>query len=159
MFSDNEWAMTLALEEADRAFKMDEVPVGAVIIDKEGTVISRAHNLKEKNNDPCGHAEILAIQSAAEKLKNWRLEGMRLIVTLEPCVMCLGAIVHSRLEGVIFGAYDPKGGALSLGYNLYKDSRLNHRFDIVGGVNHYDCSRVISTFFKQKRKMYKDLKP
>ncbi len=149
--SDHQWFMGLALEEADKAWRLEEVPIGAVIVSSEGEVLARAHNLKESAHNPCGHAELLAIQEASQKISSWRLNDCRLYVTLEPCPMCLSAIGQARLAQVIFGAYDPKGGAISLGYALHKDPRLNHRFAVVGGVHHYECSRRLSQFFKERR--------
>lgn len=153
-FEDHLWIMDEALIEANKAYREDEVPIGAIVVDPNGTIIARAHNRKEHANNPCGHAEILAILEAAKKLNNWRLVGCSIYVTLEPCPMCLGAIVQSRLSNLYFGAYDAKGGAISLNYNLYKDKRLNHNFNVVGGILHYDCSRVLSRFFKEKRSTY-----
>lgn len=152
---DAEWNMTLALEEAEAAFRADEVPVGAVIVANDGQVIARAHNLKEQTNDPCDHAEIAAIRKATAELGSWRLTGATLVVTLEPCPMCLAAMVQARISALVFGAYDPKGGSISLGYNLYKDDRLNHRFTVMGGVRHYESARLLSQFFREKRKAYK----
>ena len=154
-FVDAHWNMGLALEEAEAAFRADEVPVGAVIIGANGHVLARAHNLKEHSKDPCDHAEISAIRKAAQELDSWRLAGATLIVTLEPCPMCLAAMVQARIEALVFGAYDPKGGSLSLGYNLYNDTRLNHRFDVMGGVRHYEAAKLLSQFFREKRKGYK----
>lgn len=150
--------MGLALDEAHEAFKEDEVPIGAVIISPYGEVLSFAHNTKEKELNPCHHAEILAIEQAAKKLKSWRLTDCELYVTLEPCPMCLSAIQQARLSSVYFGAYDAKGGALSLGYNLHNDDRLNHKFNVYGGYRHQECSKLLSRFFRQKRKSYKKLK-
>ncbi len=152
---DIEWAMGEALKEAEKAARLDEVPVGACILDEAGKVVSLAHNRKEENSDPCGHAEILAIREACQKNGNWRLNGHSLVVTLEPCIMCMGAIWQSRVSKVFFGAYDIKGGALSLNYNFQNDERLNHAFSVVGGVKHFECSKVLSSFFKIKRKAYK----
>ncbi len=145
------WFMRMALDEANEAWRKLEVPVGAVIVGPGGDVLAKAHNLKESHNNPCGHAEILAIQEATQKLGDWRLSGCRLYVTLEPCTMCLAAIGQARIPEVIFGAYDNKAGALSLGYRMHKDLRLNHRFAVMGGVMHYDCSRSLSQFFKERR--------
>ncbi len=150
-FKDHIWNMGLALEEAEAAYRIGEVPVGAVVVDKDGRILSRAHNLKETTHDPCGHAEILALRQAATKAGNWRLTGAVLYVTLEPCAMCLGAMVHARIDTLAFGAYDPKAGALSLGHHLHRDPRLNHRFSVVGGIRHYECSKVLSVFFKERR--------
>ena len=154
-FHNDIWYMELALEEAEKAYKLGEVPVGAVIVDSFGKVVSRGHNEKEKAHDASSHAEINAIRQASQANQNWRLTGHTLYVTLEPCVMCAGALVAARVEKVVFGAYDPKGGAFSLGYNYYSDSRLNHRYKVTGGVEHYRCSRVISRFFKERRSSHK----
>lgn len=149
--SDHFWFMRSAVEEAEKAWKGGEVPIGALIVDDNGVVISRAHNLKESVSNPCGHAEIIAIQEAAKKKADWRLTDCTLYVTLEPCPMCLSAIGQARIKQVIFGAYDSKGGAISLGYPLHKDLRLNHRFGVMGGVLHFECSRILSQFFKERR--------
>ncbi len=149
--SDHFWFMRSAIEEAEKAWKEGEVPIGAVIVNAKGDVIAKAHNLKESAFNPCGHAEILAIQEAAKKLTDWRLTNCTLYVTLEPCPMCLSAIGQARLKEVVFGAYDAKGGALSLGYPLHKDTRLNHRFALMGGVLHFECSKILSQFFKERR--------
>lgn len=153
--TDYSWYMNLAYEQAEKAYRVDEVPIGAIIVTKDGEVLSAAHNLKEKTYNPCGHAEILAITKASERIKNWRLEDCTLFVTLEPCTMCLAAMVQARIAKVVFGAYDLKGGALSLNYQLNNDKRLNHRFSVLGGVEHYKCSSILSTFFREKRKSYK----
>lgn len=153
-FQEHFWNMSLALEEAEEAYKNNEVPVGAVIASAAGKILARAHNEKERSSDPCGHAEILAIRMATKNLKNWRLEKCKLYVTLEPCVMCMGAMVQARISCLVFGAYDSKGGALSLNYNLHQDSRLNHRFSVIGGIKHYECSKILSEFFRERRKTY-----
>ncbi|MCK5882804.1 MAG: tRNA adenosine(34) deaminase TadA [Bacteriovoracaceae bacterium] len=156
--ADDLWHMDSALTEAERAFSMDEVPIGAVIVDPHGRVLVETHNLKECNNNPLGHAELIAIREASEQVKNWRLENCTLYVTLEPCPMCLAAMVQSRIGRLVFGAYDPKGGAISLGYNLHKDMRLNHSFEVIGGIKHHSCSKILSKFFRQKRSRYKKFK-
>lgn len=153
--SEDLWFMNIALEEAERAYDMDEVPVGAVLVSDAGEVLAKAHNLKEQLSNPCGHAEIIAIQKAAKEIEGWRLTGFTLYVTLEPCLMCLGAVVQSRIKRVVFGSYDKKGGALSLGYYMHKDKRLNHRFSVTGGVGHYECSKILSSYFKEKRQNHK----
>jgi tRNA(adenine34) deaminase len=145
------WFMNLALAQAEHAYKLDEVPVGAIIVDSAGKVIASKHNEKEKNHNPLGHCECLAIQEACKHIKNWRLSDCTLYVTLEPCIMCMGALSQSRIKKVVFGAYDKKGGALSLGYTINKEKKINHRFSIVGGVEHYKCSQILSRFFKEKR--------
>tara|TARA_Y100000296_G_C5074062_1_gene206393 strand:+ start:155 stop:613 length:459 start_codon:yes stop_codon:yes gene_type:complete len=147
--------MKQALQEADHAAKDGEVPIGACILDPSGKIIASAGNKKEGPNNPIGHAEIRAIEKACAEIGDWRLNGHTLVVTLEPCVMCMGAIWQSRVSHVVFGAYDAKGGALSLGYDIYKDKRLNHQFSIMGGIEHYNCSQVLSRFFREKRSSYK----
>ena len=149
---DGEYLMGLALEQAEKAYRIGEVPVGAVMTDSCGKILSQSHNLREKTGNPCGHAEILAILATAKLLNSWRLTGCRLFVTLEPCPMCLGAALQSRLEMIGFGAYDPKGGSLSLNYNFYKDPRLNHSVAMVGGLRHYQCANLLSHFFQEKRR-------
>lgn len=150
-----EWHMHAALEMAERAYKIDEVPVGAILVNEFGETISIAHNEKENNYNPTGHAEILAIQKAALKLQSWRLTKCTLFVTLEPCPMCLAAMVQARIGRCVFGAYDKKGGAISLGYALHQDSRLNHQFSVTGGIQHWTCSQLLSRYFKEKRNEYK----
>lgn len=153
-FRDYEWAMGEALKLAEESGRKDEVPIGACVLNPEGKIIFGAGNLKESVNDPCGHAEILALRGAALKNDSWRLNDCTLVVTLEPCLMCMGALWQARIGKVVFGAYDPKGGALSLGYKINSDSRLNHSFGLIGGVRHYECSKLLSDFFKQKRSNY-----
>lgn len=154
-FSEINYHMSQALDLAYEASKQDEVPVGAIITDKLGKVLARTYNTKERNQNPCEHAEILAIQAAAKELKSWRLLDCNLYVTLEPCPMCMAAISQARIKNVFFGAYDPKGGATSLGLNLHKDKRLNHKFNLYGGFKHIECSKIVSNFFKQKRGRYR----
>lgn len=153
-FEDHEWIMKLALEQAEKSAAMNEVPVGAVLVGPAGKVFCESHNFKETKNNPCSHAEIEVITKACEELGDWRLEGYSLYVTLEPCAMCAGAIIHSRLKNVIFGAYDPKGGVLSSNMNIWGNSRLNHKINIIGGVMHFECSKMLSDFFKQRRQGY-----
>ncbi len=148
------WNMQSAIKLANKAYKIDEVPIGAIIINSKGEILASQHNQKEIHHNPIGHAEILAIQEAASKISNWRLEDCTLYVTLEPCPMCMSAIQQSRMKQVIFGAYDPKGGALSLGLNLNNNQKLNHSFSVIGGIMHYECSQILSQFFKEKRKFY-----
>ena len=142
--------MRLALKQAERGAQQDEVPVGAVIV-KDGKVIARAHNEKEKRNCAVCHAEIQAIKKATKKLGNWWLEGCTLYVTLEPCAMCAGAIVNSRLERVVYGAKDPKFGFLGSLADLPKDYPLNHTFPWEGGVLAAECGAILTAFFVQKR--------
>lgn len=142
--------MKQALTEAQSAYHEDEVPVGCLIVSPHGEVLARTYNLKEKNNDACAHAELLAIKEAGAKI-GWRLLDCSLFVTLEPCPMCMNAMLQARIGNLYFGAYDKKGGALSLGYDFSKDDRLNHTFSVVGGVMHYGCSKMLSNYFRQKR--------
>lgn len=153
-FSDQIYNMDLALRSAEDAFHKEEVPVGAIIVSEYGEILAEAYNLKETNHDACAHAEVLAIQRASKKIKSWRLNECSIFVTLEPCPMCLSAILQSRIKNLYFGAYDKKGGALSLGYNFHKDERLNHKFNVFGGLRHVECSQLISNFFKKKRQKY-----
>lgn len=156
LLHDTLWNMDTALKSACHAFDMNEVPIGCIIVDSSGVEIANTHNLKETIFDPTGHAEIHALKQAANQMKSWRLTGATLFVTLEPCPMCLAAMVQARIQTCVFGAYDKKGGALSLGYYLNQDKRLNHQFSIVGGVRHWECSQLLSRFFRLKREQYKN---
>jgi tRNA(adenine34) deaminase len=128
-----------------------DVPVGAVIIDENGNVIAQAANMREAQHDPTAHAEVLAIRWAAERLGTWRLDRATLVVTLEPCVMCAGAIVLSRLSRVVFGAWDPKAGAVGSLYDLLRDRRLNHRPEVISGVRESECGQILRDFFSDRR--------
>lgn len=147
--------MSMALDEAHEAVKQDEVPVGAILTDKFGEILAKTHNTKEQDQNPCHHAEVLAITKACEELKTWRLIDCNLFVTLEPCPMCMASLSQARIKNIYFGAYDPKGGAASLGLNLHKDERLNHKMNLFGGFEHRECSRLISSFFRNKRANYR----
>ncbi len=153
--TDHMWFMKIALEQAEQAYRLQEVPVGALLVSPAGDILSRQHNLKESHFNPVAHAEMLALTEGAKKLQNWRLTDCILYVTLEPCPMCLTALVQSRVKACVFGAYDQKGGALSLGYHLHRDKRLNHQFSVVGGVMHFECSRILSQFFRERRTSYR----
>lgn len=153
-FNEHEWFMHIALEQAQRAADLGEVPVGAVIVDAAGAVLAKSHNLKETTKNPCSHAEVEAIILAAKEIQDWRLEGCTLYVTLEPCAMCAGAILHARFKQVVFGAYDPKGGVLSCGMHIWGNTKLNHNVNVIGGVLHYECAKQLSSFFKQRRSGY-----
>ena len=142
--------MRQALREAEAAFAEDEVPIGAVIV-HDGQVIAAAHNQREQLHDPTAHAEMIAITQAAGVLGDWRLENCTLYVTLEPCPMCAGAIVLARLPRVVFGAADPKAGAVATLYQLLDDARLNHRAEVVAGVRADECGGLLSRFFAAKR--------
>lgn len=152
--SDDIWYMKKALEQADKAYFKGEVPVGAVIVDSSNNIVSEGFNLKEQTFDCTSHAEVNCIRAASDSLKNWRLIDCTLFVTLEPCPMCLYSILSARIKRVVFGAYDTKGGAISLGYAFHRDERLNHRFSVTGGVLHYECSNLLSRFFKERRSNY-----
>lgn len=138
-----------ALELAHQAATEDEVPVGAVIV-HEGKIIARGKNTREQKQNPLGHAELSAIQEAASTLNSWRLNRCQLYVTLEPCPMCLSACQQARIEKVIYGAKDEKGGALCLGFHIHADSRTNHRFEVEYQPNE-ECSKVLKDFFSKKR--------
>ncbi len=150
-FAEHLWIMENAFRQAELAALEGEVPVGAIITDQEGREIAKAYNKKEANHDACAHAEILVMKKVAKNISNWRLNQFNLYVTLEPCIMCMSAISQFRIKNLIFGAYDPKGGALSLNYNIHKDERLNHKIKVLGGVSQYKCSKILSDFFKLKR--------
>jgi tRNA(adenine34) deaminase len=144
-----EQAMDRALALAAQAAALDEVPVGAVIL-KDGRIVAEGFNQRETKHDPMSHAEVEAIRVASAALQSWRLEGCTLVVTLEPCPMCLGALQQARIEQVVYGASDPKGGALSLGYRLNEDPRTNHRFTVAQRPRP-ECSSILTEFFKKKR--------
>ncbi|HEC2153188.1 TPA: nucleoside deaminase [Staphylococcus delphini] len=146
----HQYYMSIALEEARKAAKKGEVPIGAVVV-KDEKIIARAHNLRETDQSPTAHAEHLAMERAAEALGTWRLEGCTLYVTLEPCVMCAGTIVMSRVDTVVFGAMDPKGGCIGSLMNLVQDARMNHRATVVSGVLAYSCGEILRQFFKALR--------
>lgn len=142
--------MRKAIAEADKARVKDEVPIGCVIV-RDNKIIARGHNLRETSQDPAGHAELIAIRKAAKKLGSWRLLDTVLYVTLEPCTMCMGAIVLARIPTVVFGCYDPKGGAAGSLYDLSCDPRLNHNVELVPRILEQDCSALLSSFFADLR--------
>ncbi len=143
--------MKLAIKEAKKAELVDEVPIGAVIV-KDGKVIARAHNKKETKNQATRHAEIEAIEKATKKVNNWWLEDCDIYVTLEPCAMCAGALINSRLRNIYFGAYDKKAGCCGSLYNLPEDTRFNHRLKVEGGILEEECASLLTNYFKKKRK-------
>jgi tRNA(adenine34) deaminase len=146
--------MRAALREAEQALAEDEVPIGAVIVHEE-KIIAAAHNQREGLHDPTAHAEMIAITQAAEALGDWRLENCLLYVTLEPCPMCAGAIIQARIPWVIYGAPDPKAGAVDTLYQLLRDPRLNHRCQTVAGVLGAECGSLLTQFFQAKRRLGK----
>jgi tRNA(adenine34) deaminase len=143
--------MRLALEQACLAQEAGEVPVGAVIIDANGGLLASGFNRTIQDHDPTGHAEVVALRTAAKKSGNYRLPGATLYVTLEPCVMCMGAMMHARLARVVFGASDPKTGACGSVINLPSESRLNHHTRVEGGVLAHECGELLRDFFKRRR--------
>ena len=140
-----------ALREAGKAAALGEVPIGAVVV-RDGEVVGRGHNRRETDGDPLAHAEILALREAAGATAGWRLAGCTLYATLEPCAMCAGALVAARVERLVFGAYDPKGGFCGTLGNLAQDPRLNHRLEVVGGVLEEECSALLRGFFAGLRR-------
>lgn len=150
----HEYFMRLAYREAEQALAEDEVPVGAVVVYEE-RVIAAAHNQREQLHDPTAHAEMIAITQAAGALESWRLDECQLYVTLEPCPMCAGAVVQARIPWVIYGAADPKAGAVHTLYQLLADPRLNHRCQTVSGVLASECGAILSRFFQRQRSLGK----
>jgi tRNA(adenine34) deaminase len=142
--------MAVALDEARTAAAEDEVPVGAVVV-RGDEVLARAHNQREADDDPTAHAEILAIREAARRLGSWRLDGCELIVTLEPCFMCAGALVNARVSRLVFGATDPKAGAVGSLADVVRDPRLNHRMEVTAGVRAAECGDLLRAFFAARR--------
>jgi tRNA(adenine34) deaminase len=143
--------MLQALQEADRAPLHGDVPVGCVVVDAQGTELSRDHNRREERADPTAHAELLALRAAADKLGHWRLEKVTVFVTLEPCPMCAGALVNSRVGRVVYGATDPKAGALHSLFEIGRDFRLNHRFEVTPGVLAEEGAARLKAFFAKLR--------
>jgi tRNA(adenine34) deaminase len=148
--TDRRW-MLEALVEAGRAAAAGEVPVGCVLVSADGVALARAHNLREALEDPTAHAEVLAARAAAATLGTWRLEGVTAYVTLEPCVMCAGALVNARIGRVVYGCDDPKAGALRSLYQVGDDARLNHRYPVLGGVEAEACAGALRAFFRARR--------
>jgi tRNA(adenine34) deaminase len=143
--------MTAALDEARGALATGDVPIGAVVLDPAGTVIGRGRNVREAAADPTGHAEVVAIREAARSLGEWRLEGCTLVVTLEPCTMCAGAIVLARVARLVFGAFDDKAGAVGSLWDVVRDRRLNHRPEVVSGVLARESTLLLEEFFRGQR--------
>ncbi len=147
----NHWdkAMRLALDEANRSGS--DVPVGALLIDPDGNVVASAHNEREATADPTAHAEILAIQRAGKASKQWRLDQLTMVVTLEPCVMCAGAIIAARIPRLVFGAFDDRVGGAGSRYDLVRDSRLGTPVEVITGVMQQECSKILKDFFEKRR--------
>jgi tRNA(adenine34) deaminase len=143
--------MSAALDEARAALATDDVPIGAVVLAPDGTTVGRGRNLREAEHDPTGHAEVVALREAARARGEWRLDGHTLVVTLEPCTMCAGAAVLARVERVVFGAWDPKAGAVGSLWDVVRDRRLNHRPEVLAGVLADESSALLEGFFAQHR--------
>ncbi|HHT9125030.1 MAG TPA: tRNA adenosine(34) deaminase TadA [Candidatus Brocadiia bacterium] len=145
----HEYYMEQALKEAKEALEKDEVPVGAVIV-HNGSIIARAHNQREMLKDPTAHAEMIAITQAADYLQNWRLTGATIYVTKEPCAMCAGALVQARVDTLVYGAPDAKGGACQSVVNLVQEPRFNHRLKVISGVLNNECVKILQEFFSDR---------
>ncbi|MCF8144804.1 MAG: tRNA adenosine(34) deaminase TadA [Deltaproteobacteria bacterium] len=143
--------MKLAIEEAESAFSEGEVPVGAVLAGSDGRILARAHNRPIALKDPTAHAEILALRHGGAVVGNYRLNGCILAVTVEPCFMCMGAIIHARIARLVFGAFDPKAGAAGSLYDLSRDARLNHKLEVVSGITGEPCQELMRRFFQARR--------
>lgn len=154
---DDTYYMNMALEEAKKARELQEVPIGAVVV-LDGKVIAKGYNLRETKQSSVAHAELLAITEACKALGTWRLEDATLYVTLEPCPMCAGAIINSRIKRVVFGAYDPKAGCAGTFMNLLQDERFNHQSEVISGVLHEECGEILTAFFKELRERKKAVK-
>ncbi len=150
-FLNDDFFMKEALKEARRAFLKKEAPIGAVAV-VNGKILARAHNLRESKQDPLGHAELILIKKLSQKNKQWRLLEATVYVTLEPCLMCMGALLQARVTRLVFGTFDPKAGACGSLYDLSQDKRLNHRLEVQSGVLQKECSEILKDFFKELRK-------
>lgn len=149
--ADYENLMRQALSLASKAVDSDDVPVGALVINSEGAVIGTGNNLREIDHDPTAHAEIVALRQAALATNNWRLDGCVLVVTLEPCAMCAGAIAQSRIKTVVFGAWDEKAGAVGSVWDILRDPRSPHQVEVIAGILEEECAEILKRFFKAKR--------
>lgn len=143
--------MGLAIAEADLALETGDVPVGAIVVGPDGVVIGRGHNAREATGDPTAHAEVLALREAATAVGEWRLAGCTLVVTLEPCAMCAGAILLARVPRLVLGAWDAKAGATGSVWDIVRDSRMNHRVEVLGGVREAECADQLVAFFAERR--------
>jgi tRNA(adenine34) deaminase len=143
--------MQQALALANQAATFNDVPVGALVVNDKGEIIGVGENLREKNNDPTAHAEIVAIKEAAQKIDNWRLDDLTMVVTLEPCAMCAGAIVQTRMKRLVFGTFDEKAGAVGSVWDVVRDTRALTKIEVISGVLEKECAQVLTKFFKGKR--------
>ncbi len=148
---DDDAAMVAALDVARAALAAGEVPIGAVVLDASGSVIASAHNERETASDPTAHAEVVALRRAGTALGSWQLAGCTLAVTVEPCTMCAGAVVLARIGRLVFGAWDPKAGAVGSLWDVVRDRRLNHRPEVIAGVREAECSALLAGFFAERR--------
>lgn len=153
--NDDKYYMKLALAEAQKAFDAGEVPIGAVLVDEDGIVVSRGYNLRETNKDALAHAEVEAIRKANSSQKRWRLSGTTLYVTIEPCPMCAGAIVNSRIDRVVYGGADSKAGAVHSIFNVLSNPSLNHQAQVTAGVLEDECTDLMRRFFRMRRQQNK----
>ena len=149
--SDHLASMREAISLAKSALTTDDVPVGALVINQRGDIVGRGNNLREQGKDPTAHAEIVALRQAAQAHNNWRLDGHTLVVTLEPCAMCAGAIAQSRIKTVIFGAWDQRAGAVGSVWDILRDPRSPHQVEVISGVLEEECAQILQEFFKEKR--------
>ncbi|WP_281178656.1 tRNA adenosine(34) deaminase TadA [Sanguibacter suarezii] len=149
--AEREHLMGLAMAEATLATATGDVPVGAIVVGPDGTIIGRGHNAREATGDPTAHAEVLALREAAQVVGEWRLSGCTLVVTLEPCAMCAGAILLARVPRLVLGAWDAKAGATGSVWDLVRDRRMNHRVEVLGGVREAECAQQLVEFFAQHR--------
>lgn len=155
---DDEFWMQHALLQAEKAYKIGEVPVGAIVVDAEGKLIAEAHNQPITSLDPTAHAEIQVLREAAKRLGNYRLVDTTLYVTLEPCVMCVGAMVHARIGRLVYGAIEPKSGAIESAISLPEKASFNHKFEVTSGILAQPCSELLASFFVYRREQKKKLK-
>jgi len=156
MLEDNhEFYIRECLKEAEKALEEGEVPVGAVMV-HSGRIIGRAHNQKERLKDPTAHAEMIALTQAASFLDNWRLDGVDVYVTIEPCIMCAGALVQARVKRIVYGTDDPKAGGCGSVFNIVTDKRLNHQIEVIAGILKDNCQAILKEFFKTKRCSHSD---
>ena len=146
--------MQQAISLAKDAAAHNDVPVGAIVINEQGEILGTGHNLREENNDPTAHAEIVAMREAASKISNWRMDDLTIIVTLEPCAMCAGAISQSRFKRLVFGAWDGKAGAVGSVWDVIRDQRNLNKVEVVSGVLEKECSQILTNFFDGKRQTY-----
>nr|WP_043607358.1 MULTISPECIES: tRNA adenosine(34) deaminase TadA [Protofrankia] len=144
--------MGAALAEAEQALATGDVPVGAVVVDADGTIIGRGRNAREAERDPTAHAEVVALRAAAARAGTWRLSGTTLVVTLEPCAMCAGALIMARVDRLVYGAYDPRAGAAGSLWDTVRDPRLDHHTEVITGVREEECARLLTDFFVARRK-------